>query len=150
MRTSWKRRRRWLILECRRRLLILETPTALLAANDLRPERQGLFGLLSVGFIAAMLVTMIGFLAQTLLGFQRRMVELGVLRAIGMSTRQLAGLLIGDVVLKVDGQPTAGPADLLPFVDEDRVGATLSFRVLRAGATRDVRVTVGQRDGQAA
>ena len=61
-----------------------------------------------------------------------------------------AGLLIGDVVLKVDGQPTSGPADLLPFVEEDRVGATLSFRVLRAGATRDVRVTVGQRDGQAA
>jgi S1-C subfamily serine protease len=61
-----------------------------------------------------------------------------------------AGLLIGDVLLKVEGQPVAHPADLLPFVDEDRVGAALSFRVLRAGGGRDVRVTVGQRDGQAA
>jgi putative ABC transport system permease protein len=82
-------------------LQTLETPAALLATSELRPERQGLFGLLSVGFIAAMLVTMIGFLAQTLLSFQRRLVELGVLRAIGMSTRQLAALLICEQALVV-------------------------------------------------
>jgi putative ABC transport system permease protein len=79
----------------------LETPAALLEADQLRPERQGLFGLLSVGFLAAVLVTMIGFLAQTLLTFQRRMVELGVLRAIGMSTRQLAWLLIYEQALVI-------------------------------------------------
>jgi S1-C subfamily serine protease len=61
-----------------------------------------------------------------------------------------AGLLIGDVILKVDGHPIARPEDLLPFVDEDRVGAEVSVRVLRAGASHDVRVKVGQRDGQAA
>lgn len=61
-----------------------------------------------------------------------------------------AGLLIGDVVLKVDGQAIAHPADLLPFVDEDRVGAELSVKVLRAGATRELRLKVGQRNGQAA
>jgi putative ABC transport system permease protein len=89
-------------------LQTLATPAALLATSDLRPERQGLFGLLSVGFIAAMLVTMIGFLAQTLLSFQRRMVELGVLRAIGMSTRQLAGLLICEQALVVSIGCTVG------------------------------------------
>ncbi len=61
-----------------------------------------------------------------------------------------AGLLIGDVILKVEGQPIAHPEDLLPFVDEDRVGAELSVRVLRAGAARELRVKVGQRNGQAA
>jgi S1-C subfamily serine protease len=61
-----------------------------------------------------------------------------------------AGLMLGDVVLKVEGQAIAHPEDLLPFVDEDRVGAELSFRVLRAGAGREVRVRVGQRNGQAA
>jgi putative ABC transport system permease protein len=70
------------------------TPDALLAVDLLRPERQGLFGLLSVGFLAASLVTIIGFLAHTLLSFQRRLVELGMLRAIGLSTRQLAALLV--------------------------------------------------------
>jgi S1-C subfamily serine protease len=58
--------------------------------------------------------------------------------------------MLGDVVLKVEGQAIAHPADLLPFVDEDRVGAELSFKVLRAGASREVRVRVGQRNGQAA
>jgi putative ABC transport system permease protein len=82
-------------------LLPLDTPDALLDADQLRPERQGLFGLLSVGFVAAVLVTIIGFLAQTLLTFQRRLVELGVLRAIGMSTRQLAWLLICEQALVI-------------------------------------------------
>jgi S1-C subfamily serine protease len=61
-----------------------------------------------------------------------------------------AGLLIGDVILKVEGQAIAHPEDLLPFVDEDRVGAQLSVKVLRAGACRDLRVKVGQRNGPAA
>lgn len=61
-----------------------------------------------------------------------------------------AGLLIGDVILKVEGHAIANPEDLLPFVDEDRVGADLSVRVLRAGAAREVQVKVGQRNGQAA
>ena len=61
-----------------------------------------------------------------------------------------AGLLIGDVIIKVEGQAIAHPGDLLPFVDEDRVGAELSVKVLRAGATRELRIKVGQRNGQAA
>jgi S1-C subfamily serine protease len=61
-----------------------------------------------------------------------------------------AGLHIGDVILKADGQPIVHPADLLPFVDEDRVGAEIAVRLLRAGSTLEVRVKVGQRTGQAA
>jgi putative ABC transport system permease protein len=80
-------------------LRLRDTPAELLQADELRPERQGLFGLLSVGFLAAVLVTTIGFLAQTLLSFQQRMAELGVLRAIGMSTGQLARLLICEQAL---------------------------------------------------
>lgn len=78
-----------------------ETPGALLAADRLRPERQGLFGLLSIGFMAAALVTILGFLAHTLLSFQQRLVELGMLRAIGLRTGQLAALLICEQVLVV-------------------------------------------------
>lgn len=61
-----------------------------------------------------------------------------------------AGMLIGDVILKVEGQPTAHPADLLAFLDEDRVGTELHLRILRAGQVQDLRVTVGARDGRAA
>jgi putative ABC transport system permease protein len=77
------------------------TPDALLRLDLLRPERQGLFGLLSVGFLATTVVTVIGFLAYTLLSFQRRLVELGVLRAIGLSTRQLGVLLASEQALVI-------------------------------------------------
>jgi putative ABC transport system permease protein len=46
-------------------------------------------------------VTIIGFLAYTLLSFQRRLVELGMLRAIGLSSRQLATLLICEQTLVI-------------------------------------------------
>ena len=55
-----------------------------------RPARQGLFGVLSVGFLAAALLTVLGFLLYALFSFRRRFIELGTLRAIGLSTQQLA------------------------------------------------------------
>jgi putative ABC transport system permease protein len=77
------------------------TPETLLQADLTRPERQGLFGLLSVGFLATTLVSVIGFLAYTLLSFQRRLVELGVLRAMGLSGGQLRTLLITEQALVI-------------------------------------------------
>ncbi|MBN1563006.1 MAG: ABC transporter permease [Anaerolineae bacterium] len=50
-----------------------------------QPERQGLFGMLSIGFIASSLVTVLGFFLYTLFSYQRRIVELGILRAVGLS-----------------------------------------------------------------
>ena len=68
-----------------------------IAAEQTRPERQGLFGLLSVGFIAAAVLTVIGFLVYAVVSFQRRFIELGMLRAIGLSTRQMAAYLAGEL-----------------------------------------------------
>ncbi len=86
------------------------TPRTLLDLDLRRPERQGLFGLLSVGFLATTLVTVIGFVAYTLLSFQRRLVELGVLRAIGLSTRQLSMLLVFEQTLVVGFGAALGTA----------------------------------------
>jgi putative ABC transport system permease protein len=61
-----------------------------------RPERQGLFGLLSAGFVSAALLTVLGFLVFAVVGFQRRFVELGLLRALGLSVPQMAGYLAGE------------------------------------------------------
>jgi putative ABC transport system permease protein len=52
-----------------------------------------LFGVLSVGFLAAAVLTVLGFLLYTLFSFRRRFIELGTLRAIGLSTGQMAALL---------------------------------------------------------
>lgn len=69
------------------------TPEAFINAEVLQPQRQGLFGLLSVGFIATGGMSMIGILAYTLLALRRRSVELGVLRAIGLSQQTLRRIL---------------------------------------------------------
>jgi putative ABC transport system permease protein len=82
-------------------LMMTATPQRLQEIDTLRPERQGLFGLLSVGFLSTALVTVIGFLTYTIYSFQRRLVELGVLRAIGLGTRQLGLLLIWEQSLVI-------------------------------------------------
>jgi putative ABC transport system permease protein len=64
-----------------------------------RPERQGLFGLLSVGFVASAFLTALGFLFYSGLSFQRRFIEFGMLRAIGLSSRQLGALLAAEQAL---------------------------------------------------
>lgn len=58
-----------------------------------RPERQGILGLLSVGFLASALLTVLGFLLYSFLSFRRRFIELGILRAIGLSVEQMAAFL---------------------------------------------------------
>jgi putative ABC transport system permease protein len=82
-------------------------PDAIVAAQA-RPERQGVFGLLSVGFVAAAFLTALGFLFYAALSFQRRFVELGMLRAIGLSARQLGALLGIEQVLIVGVGMLAG------------------------------------------
>ncbi|HSF81211.1 MAG TPA: FtsX-like permease family protein [Anaerolineales bacterium] len=57
------------------------------------PSRQGVLGLLSTGFLAASLLTVIGFLVYALLSFHQRFIQLGVLRAIGLSVSQMGAAL---------------------------------------------------------
>jgi putative ABC transport system permease protein len=66
-------------------------------AQQSRPERQGLFGLLSAGFLASALMTALGFLLYALFSFRRRFIEMGMLRAIGLSVRQMIGLLAAEL-----------------------------------------------------
>ncbi len=64
-------------------------PYTAIRQEQTRPERQGLFGLLSVGFLAAALLTVLGFFMYSLYSFRRRFIELGILRAVGLSQRQM-------------------------------------------------------------
>jgi len=70
------------------------------AAQEL-PERQGLFGLLSVGFAAAAILTVIGFLLYALFSFRRRFIEFGVLRAVGLSSEQMSAFLGWELALLI-------------------------------------------------
>lgn len=68
----------------------------LIAAEQTRPERQGLFGLLSAGFLAAAALTVLGFLVYAVVSFRRRFIQLGMLRAVGLSVGQMAAYLAGE------------------------------------------------------
>ena len=70
-------------------------------AAQRRPERQGLFGLLSVGFVASALLTVLGFLLYALFSFRRRFIEMGMLRAIGLSIGQMTSLLAAELAFLV-------------------------------------------------
>jgi putative ABC transport system permease protein len=72
-----------------------------IATEQTRPERQGLFGLLSVGFLASAALTVLGFLVYAVVSFQRRFIELGTLRAVGLSVAQMAGYLVGEQAMLI-------------------------------------------------
>jgi S1-C subfamily serine protease len=54
-------------------------------------------------------------------------------------------VLVGDVVLDLDGHAIHSPEDLLDLLLGDRVGRAVALRVLRGAAAIDLTVTVGER-----
>jgi S1-C subfamily serine protease len=61
------------------------------------------------------------------------------------SPAEAAGLLVGDLLLEFDGQPTGSADDLLDLLTDRRVGQEVPARLLRGGAERDVKITVAER-----
>jgi S1-C subfamily serine protease len=56
-----------------------------------------------------------------------------------------AGLLLGDGLLAIGGVRVTEPTDLLPLLEEERIGEALPVRLVRAGELREITVTVGAR-----
>jgi putative ABC transport system permease protein len=73
----------------------------LIQAEQQRPERQGLFGMLFIGFAAAAVLTVLAFLLYVLFSFQRRFIELGVLRASGLSNGQMTSYMAWELAFLV-------------------------------------------------
>jgi putative ABC transport system permease protein len=73
----------------------------LIKAEQQRPERQGLFGMLFIGFAAAAVLTVLAFLLYVLFSFQRRFIELGVLRASGLSNGQMTSYMAWELAFLV-------------------------------------------------
>jgi putative ABC transport system permease protein len=67
----------------------------------LQPERQGLFGLLSVGFMAAAILTVMGLLLYAVFSYRQRLVTLGVLRAVGLSVGSMMRLVAWELALLI-------------------------------------------------
>ena len=70
-----------------------ESARGIIAEEQLRPERQGVFGLLSVGFRRRRCVDRAWLSRLRHCQLQRRFIELGMLRAIGLSVGQMSAYL---------------------------------------------------------
>jgi S1-C subfamily serine protease len=55
------------------------------------------------------------------------------------------GLLVGDILVAVSGQPVGDPDDLFAALNNDTVGKLIPVDVLRGGRPETVQVTVGER-----
>ena len=56
-----------------------------------------------------------------------------------------AGLLVGDILVAVSGQPVGDPDDLFAALNGDTVGKKIALEALRGGRPETVTVTVGER-----
>jgi putative ABC transport system permease protein len=92
------------------RVIAMRGSREAIEAEQARPERTGVFGILSVGFVAAALLTLLGFLLQAFISFRRRYIEFGVLRAIGLSVGQMITFLGIEQILLIAAGITAGTA----------------------------------------
>jgi serine protease DegQ len=72
----------------------------------------------------------------------------GGLLAVGVEEGSPAGrggLIIGDIVATLDGQPVEDTEDLLVLLTGERVGREVEVRVIRGGELQTLQITVGER-----
>ena len=74
---------------------------------ETRPEREGILGLLSCGFLVAAGLTVLGLILYVFISFRRRAIEVGTLRAIGFTRRQVTVMMIWELFFLM-GLGTAG------------------------------------------
>ncbi len=60
-----------------------------------------------------------------------------------------AGVMLGDLILSVGGQPVQRTDQLLNVLTEDRIGTQVSIRLARGGQIHDVPVVIGDRQAAA-
>jgi S1-C subfamily serine protease len=56
------------------------------------------------------------------------------------------GLLLGDIIISMGGQPVRHMDDLMAGLSGDRVGTTVPVQVVRGGQMQEFQVTIGERN----
>lgn len=56
-----------------------------------------------------------------------------------------AGMLLGDVLLALDGTPVSDTGDVLALLGPERVSKTVSAQIVRGGTSIELNITVGER-----
>ena len=113
-------------------ILELQDARARIVEAQGRPERIGLFGFLSLGFIVTTLLSMLALGTHAFLLYRQRFIQLGIMRAIGLSSAQVAAALAGEqmlvTLLSIVGGGVLGLITsrlFIPFMQIGRVEADL-------------------------
>jgi S1-C subfamily serine protease len=61
------------------------------------------------------------------------------------SSAETSGILLGDILISLDGEPVADLGQLHGLLSGERIGQESAVRLVRAGEVREVRVTIGSR-----
>jgi putative ABC transport system permease protein len=99
--------------------------------RKLLPEREGTYGILSLGFIVSVAISFIGYLLFWVFSLARRTVQLGILRATGLMRGQLTLMLLLEQLL------TTGLAIVLGL-GIGRAASRLFIPFLQSGASGQV------------
>ena len=81
------------------RVTFFNDAKATLAESKHDPILQGINGVLTVGFIVSLVVCFTGFLIFWILSIKSRTLQFGVFRAMGMTMRNIVGILISEQIL---------------------------------------------------
>jgi S1-C subfamily serine protease len=63
------------------------------------------------------------------------------------SSAEQAGILLGDIVVSVNGSPVRGAHSLQPALDAENVGKSIPLEIVRGGKLHKLSVTVGEKPG---
>jgi len=119
--------------------LAIPTATVERVADELLSSGRVARGFLGVGMQPVRLPD--ALVAAHALGGEAGVIVLGV-EPDGPAAR--GGLLIGDVVVALDGKRVEDTDDVQAALSGDRIGTELRVRVVRAGALAELGVTVGE------
>ena len=126
---------------------LAERGIAVVQADDVRgelidrrnhPAQGGVFGILSLGFLISLLVSLLGYLIFWFFALSRRAVQLGILRAMGLSRVQLTGMLLLEQLFTTGlsvaaglGLGTVASRLFLPFLQGGEAGRQVPpFRIV--------------------
>jgi S1-C subfamily serine protease len=56
-----------------------------------------------------------------------------------------AGIVIGDILVSLAGQPISRPENVQPHLQAENIGKSLTAKIVRGGALRDLSISVGDR-----
>ncbi|CAM3725007.1 FtsX-like permease family protein [Cohnella lubricantis] len=110
-----------------------------LITQSKHPARGGVFGILSLGFLITIVVSLAGYVLFWFFNLSGRIVQIGVLRAMGLSRRQLTGMLLLEQIFTAGlsiglgiGIGKLASLLFLPFLQttDNAVGQVPPFRVV--------------------